>query len=290
MGPRLVAVLKDEEGKVISSPEAAAAIVWERKFLEAFSGMAASSGMLWRSWTKARTREPLRLLKARRNQWSREGGVVLSLLSDALATTKQEKAVGPDALPAEFLRAGGISLLPHLARLAARAMAVGVPKNWRGGRMAPYPEEGDAPLYLAAQPRYYVRQCGGQSCGQGSAFAACWASGGGGRRAPAWGRATRTHRVSIACLQAFPQRSCCGGASHGLVQCFLLCSSGAGFGSHFDLFQKGLRSLARWTSHTTSRGSAWRELIRSEDTVIKRQEVAKRWRKMAADFHKEPWF
>ena len=35
MGPRLVA-LKDEEGKVI--PEAAAPM-WERKFLEAFSGM-----------------------------------------------------------------------------------------------------------------------------------------------------------------------------------------------------------------------------------------------------------
>ena len=32
------------------------------------------------------------------------------------------------------------------------------------------------------------------------------------------------------------------------------------------------------------------ELIRSEDTVIKRQEVAECWRKKAADFHKEPWF
>ena len=32
------------------------------------------------------------------------------------------------------------------------------------------------------------------------------------------------------------------------------------------------------------------ELIRSEDTVIKRQEVAECWRKMASDFHKEPWF
>ena len=32
------AALKDEEGKVISTPEAAAAM-WERKFLEAFSGM-----------------------------------------------------------------------------------------------------------------------------------------------------------------------------------------------------------------------------------------------------------
>ena len=32
------------------------------------------------------------------------------------------------------------------------------------------------------------------------------------------------------------------------------------------------------------------ELITSKDTVIKRQEVAECWRKMAADFHKESWF
>ena len=35
---KLVAALKDEDGRVISTPEAAAAM-WERKFLEAFSGM-----------------------------------------------------------------------------------------------------------------------------------------------------------------------------------------------------------------------------------------------------------
>ena len=32
------------------------------------------------------------------------------------------------------------------------------------------------------------------------------------------------------------------------------------------------------------------ELIRPEDTVMKRQQVAESWRKMAADLHKEPWF
>ena len=40
----------------------------------------------------------------------------------------------------------------------------------------------------------------------------------------------------------------------------------------------------------TSQKRAQEELIRSVDTVIKRQEVAECWRKMAADFHKEPWF
>ena len=32
------------------------------------------------------------------------------------------------------------------------------------------------------------------------------------------------------------------------------------------------------------------ELIRTEDTTIKRQDVAVCWRKMAADFHRDPWF
>ena len=38
IGGRLVATLKDEDGTVASTPEAAAAM-WERKFLEAFSRM-----------------------------------------------------------------------------------------------------------------------------------------------------------------------------------------------------------------------------------------------------------
>ena len=37
-GGRLVAALKDEDGRVISTPEAGAAM-WERKFLKTLSGM-----------------------------------------------------------------------------------------------------------------------------------------------------------------------------------------------------------------------------------------------------------
>ena len=145
MGPRLVAALKDEEGKAISRPEAAAAM-WERKFVEAFPGMGElrdvtmqldegqdeSATAPFRSDVKSVVPE---------EEW-------LSLLSGALATTKQGKAVGPDALPAEFRRAGGISLLPHLSRLAARAMTAGVPKSWRGGRMAPVPKKAMLPFTL----------------------------------------------------------------------------------------------------------------------------------------------
>ena len=51
--------------------------------------------------------------------------------------------------------------------------------------------------------------------------------------------------------------------------------------------QKRPRSLTSYTSK-----GPLEELIRSADTVIKRQEVPACWRKMArtADFHKEPWF
>ena len=107
MGPRLVAALKDEEGKVISTPEAAAA-TWERKF---------------------------------------GGGVALASFRCACDHVAG-KGCWPDALPEEFLRAGGVSLLPHLARLAARAMAVWVPKSWRGGRMAPIPKKAMLPFTL----------------------------------------------------------------------------------------------------------------------------------------------
>ena len=145
MGPRLVAALKDEEGKVISTQEAAAAM-WERKFLEAFSEMGELRDVTMQldEDQDERATAPFR---------SEVKSVVpevewLSLLSGALATTKQGKAVGPDALPAEFLRAGGISLLTHLSGLAARAMAVGVPKSWRGGRMAPIPKKAMLPFTL----------------------------------------------------------------------------------------------------------------------------------------------
>ena len=75
---------------------------------------------------------------------------------------------------------------------------------------------------------------------------------------------------------------------HGLGQCFLLCSSGAGFGSRFDLPKKAQVFDALDIAH--EQRVRLEELIRSEDTLIKRQEVAECWCKMAADFHKEPWF
>ena len=192
---------------------------------------------------KARTREPLRRLKAKSNQWSRKWSG-FRFIRTRLRPTKQGKAVGPDAVRAEFLTAGGISLLPHLAKLAARAMAVGVPKSWRGGTDGSYPD---------------VRQRGGQGCGHSSAFTACWASGGGGRRAPTWGGATRLRDET-------PR----GGAFHGLGQCSLLCTSELALGAILTLQKRAQVFDALDIAH--EQRVALVELIRTEDTVIKRQE------------------
>ena len=69
-----------------------------------------------------------RLPGAKQNQWLQRWS---GSRSDALSTAKHGNAVGPDALPAEVLKAGGTCLLPHLPRLAAPAMMAGVPKGWR---------------------------------------------------------------------------------------------------------------------------------------------------------------
>ena len=234
MGPRLVAAFKDEEGKVISTREAAAAM-WERSFLRP-----SRNGRAQRCYD-AVGRGPGReshWASQKRGEISGPGAWSGSRFFQ-MRPRCRERLLALMRFLRRFLRAGGISLLPHLARLAARpwqleSRRAGVEDGWLLSRRR------RCFHYLAEQPRHYVRQCGGQSCGQGSAFEACWSSGG----EAAWGCATMRHRVSIACLQAFPQRSCedetpCSSAFHGLGQRFLLCSSGAGFGSYFNLPKEG---------------------------------------------------
>ena len=86
-----------------------------------------------------------------------EAGSGFHWFLDALATAMSRKAVGPGALPAVFLKAGRFWLLPHLARLAARVVASGVPKAWRGGRMALVPKKAMPPFTLQKSwPRWCV--------------------------------------------------------------------------------------------------------------------------------------
>ena len=61
-----------------------------------------------------------------------EFGWVCALL-DALAACKLGRAVGPDAVPVEFIRAAGIFYLRLVAEVCKAAAATGVPFWWREG-------------------------------------------------------------------------------------------------------------------------------------------------------------
>ena len=117
-------------------------MTWERKFLEAFSGMGELRG------DEGRCSEGDAALAGSGAETAVSEEEWLPLVSDALATANHGKAVGPDALPAELLKAGGFWLLPHLARLASRAVVAGVPQGWRGGRMALVPKKAMLPFTL----------------------------------------------------------------------------------------------------------------------------------------------
>ena len=266
MGPRLVGALKDEDGRVISTPEAAAA-TWERKFLEAFSGMG-----------------ELRNAVARGDDGQSEEGDVTSggndtepvvseagwlpLVSDALATAKQGKAVGPDALPADLLKARGLSLLPHLARLAARAVAAGVPKSWRGGRMALVPKKAALPFTLQNSRRVLCANVAG------------WVV----------AKEVRSQLVGPSAAEA-------GARQHGAVAAVLFTDLASEFYSALPELALGAILSSRKGTHVfdalciaQEQRTVLEELIKSEDATVKRQEVAACWRRMAAVFHGDPWF
>ena len=142
---RLVAALKDEDGRVISTPEAAAAM-WERKFLGAFSGIGELRDVTERG-DEGRCSEGDATLAGSGAETAVSEEEWLPLISDALATAKRGQAAGPDALPAELLKAGGMWLL----RICL-AWPLGL--RWQGsGGVArrpdsPSPQESDAPFAL----------------------------------------------------------------------------------------------------------------------------------------------
>ena len=53
-------------------------------------------------------------------------------LLDALAACKLGRAVGPDAVPVEFIRAAGIFYMRLVAQVCKAAAATGVPVTKRG--------------------------------------------------------------------------------------------------------------------------------------------------------------
>ena len=70
-------------------------------------------------------------------------------LVDALASCKLGRAVGPDAVPVEFMQASGIFFVRLVAQVCKAAAATGIPFIWRGGMMAAVPRKVQKPLNLA---------------------------------------------------------------------------------------------------------------------------------------------
>ena len=102
VGRLVFAAPTDVEGRIISTPEAAAAM-WERKILEAFPGF----GGLGKVAEPRADSEEEEEDGARRRRSEVEAPISeaewLPMVLDSLATPKSGKAVDPDALPADFL-------------------------------------------------------------------------------------------------------------------------------------------------------------------------------------------
>ncbi len=69
-------------------------------------------------------------------------------LLDALVACKLGRAVGPDAVPVEFIRAAGILYMRLVAQICKAASATGVSLLWWGGMMAAVPRKPQKPLTL----------------------------------------------------------------------------------------------------------------------------------------------
>ncbi len=74
------------------------------------------------------------------------GWRLVSLLSDCFWAYRNGKAVGPDGVPIEMLKVGGVSCVVHLAGLLEKSLAARLPMAWRGGRMAPVRRKAGAPM------------------------------------------------------------------------------------------------------------------------------------------------
>ena len=144
---RLVAALKDEDGRVISTPEAAAAM-WERKFLEAFSGMGELRDVTERG-DEGRCREgDRRACRFRCRNSSLRGGVAPAHFGCPCDCQAWEGA-GPDALPAELLKAGRFLAAPAFGSLGRSVYDGRRPGGVAGRPNGPGPQESDAPFHLA---------------------------------------------------------------------------------------------------------------------------------------------
>ena len=142
-GLRPVAVQRTADGTIISRREVLLAC-WEQLFSAEFGGFT-------RTFDFDQAREEVSKIiqdfilvdsQASEFEW------VCSLV-DALASCKLGRAVGPDAVPVEFMRASGMFFVKLVAQMCKAAAATGIPFTWRGGMMAAVPRKVQKPLTLA---------------------------------------------------------------------------------------------------------------------------------------------
>ena len=192
-----------------------------------------------------------------------------------------------------FTKAGGIWLLPHLARLAARTMTAGVPKGWRRGRMAPVPKKAMLPFNLQSGRGVLCANVAGKVVAKvvRSQLVGPLAAEAGARQHGAVPRGSTefpSHTCGLHSKKAARTRRPAAALVADLAGAFYSALPELALGA--ILSSRKRDPVFDALGIAGEQRACLEEVIRSEDTTMKRQDVAVSWRKMAADFHRDPWF
>ena len=131
------------DGTVISRREVLLAC-WEQLFAAEFGGFTRTVNFEDAREEVSRVIQDFILVDSQASEYE-----WICSLVDALASCKLGRAVGPDAVPVEFMRASGMFFVKLVAQTCKVAAATGIPFTWRGGMMAAVPSKVQKPLTLA---------------------------------------------------------------------------------------------------------------------------------------------
>jgi len=131
---RILQVLQNLDGTVPQTEEEIADF-WTSKFVEEFGGRART---MHRSDYDQQLSEMLDGRTNRGNQtpvdWTEDQWVEAA--AEAICRQPTNKATGPDAVPSELMKAGGLPYATHLGSLMRKVATAGtIPTEWRGSRM-----------------------------------------------------------------------------------------------------------------------------------------------------------
>jgi hypothetical protein len=286
-GLRPVAVQRTADGTIISRREVLLAC-WEDLFSAEFGGF---TRIIDFGQAREEVSKIIRDFILTDSQES-EFEWICSLV-DALASCKLGRAVGPDAVPVEFMQASGIFFVRLVAQVCKAAAATGIPFIWRGGMMAAVPRKVQKPLNLANARGVLCSSTVGKlygKCLRKAAIPALVAESQGTQFGAIPGGGTDLPSVAI---QMFLE----GAARRGRSVAVLFTDIRGAFyrclpeialgpllpeGERLDLFAKlGLSPAA---------GQALHEQIVLGSTALARHEVPAGWRSALADWHRGSWF